>query len=239
MARKIGSAAPHHRKGEGQTIETPSSVVAGVALVLAAPVPRSRTAAGRQRRQDLQLFHTGNAPRTLLLSRTMKWAFALALLLWTACTPIRQIAPPSGGAVERGHGWQRITDPSTLGYSRTGLDSALAIVQGMNTSALLVTVGGRSLLEYGDLSDTSYVASARKSILSMLYGKYVENGTIRLNETLAGIGIDDLGGLLPLERTATVEHLLGAALRRVSRGVEPGRCSRHGTGSRLAKARDV
>ena len=140
----------------------------------------------------------------------MKWPFALALLLWTACTPIRQNVPPSGGAVEPGHGWQRITDPAALGYSRTGLDSALAMAQGMNTSALLVTVGGRSLLEYGDLSDTSYVASARKSILSMLYGRYVENGTIRLDETLAEIGIDDRLGLLPLERTATVEHLLGA-----------------------------
>jgi hypothetical protein len=71
-------------------------------------------------------------------------------------------------------------------------------------------VGGRSLLEYGDLADTSYIASARKSVLSMLYGRYVENGTIRLDETLAEIGIDDRSALLPLERTATVEHLLGA-----------------------------
>ena len=132
------------------------------------------------------------------------------MLLYTACTPMRQSAPPSAGAVELGQGWQRITDPTTLGYSRAGLDSALAIAQGMNTSALLVAVGGRSLLEYGDLADTSYIASARKSILSMLYGRYVENGTIRLDETLAEIGIDDRGGLLPLERTATVEHLLGA-----------------------------
>ena len=155
-------------------------------------------------------LHTGNAPDTLLPSRLMKRPFALAMLLCTACTPMRQGVPPSGGTVERGHGWQRIADPATLGYSRAGLDSALAMAQGMKTSALLVTVGGRSLLEYGDLGDTSYVASARKSILSMLYGRYVENGTIRLDETLAEIGIDDRSRLLPLERTATVEHLLGA-----------------------------
>lgn len=144
------------------------------------------------------------------VARVLKVPFVLAMLVWTACTPIRQSVPPSGGAVELGHGWQRITDATTLGYSRTGLDSALAIAQGMNTSALLVTVGGRSLMEYGDLSDTSYVASVRKSILSMLYGRYVENGTIRLDETLAEVGIDDRSRLLPLERTATVEHLLGA-----------------------------
>src|SRR5215218_4859245 len=136
----------------------------------------------------------------------MRRSFALALLLSTACTPMRRSVPPTAGAVELGHGWQRITDPATLGYSRAGLDSALTIVQGMKTSALLVAVGGRSLLEYGDLADTSYLASARKSILSMLYGRYVESGTIRLDETLAEIGIDDRSALLPLERTATVEH---------------------------------
>jgi CubicO group peptidase (beta-lactamase class C family) len=140
----------------------------------------------------------------------MKRLLVLAFLPFTACTPIRPSVSPPVGAVEQGHEWQRIADPAALGYSRAGLDSALAMAQGMKTSALLVTVGGRSLLEYGNLSDTSYVASARKSILSMLYGRYVENGTIRLDETLAEIGIDDRGGLLPLERTATVEHLLGA-----------------------------
>jgi CubicO group peptidase (beta-lactamase class C family) len=124
--------------------------------------------------------------------------------------PQRHSGSPSAGAVELGHGWQRVADPAALGYSRTVLDSALALAQSMKTSALLVTVGGRSLLEYGDLTDTSYIASARKSILSMLYGRYVENGTIRLNETLAEVGIDDRGGLLPLERTATVEQLLEA-----------------------------
>ena len=135
---------------------------------------------------------------------------ALALLLWTACTPMRQTAPSPAGAVVPGSEWQRITDPTALGYSRTGLDSALAIARVMKTSALLVAVGGRALLEHGDLADTSYIASARKSVLSMLHGKYVEHGTIRLNETLAEIGNDDRSRLLPLERTATVERLLGA-----------------------------
>jgi CubicO group peptidase (beta-lactamase class C family) len=140
----------------------------------------------------------------------MKWAFALALLPWAACTAARQGVSPSAAAVERAHEWQRIADPATVGFSRPGLDSALTIAKGMKTSALFVAVGGRSLLEYGDVSDTSYLASARKSILSMLYGKYVENGTIRLDESLADIGIDDRGGLLPVERTATVADLLGA-----------------------------
>jgi len=136
--------------------------------------------------------------------------FALTLLLSAACAPI----PPSGTipveADYPGAEWQRIADPATVGYSPAGLDSALTMVRSLRTSALLVTVGGRSLLEYGDLAETSYVASVRKSLLSMLFGRYVENGTVRLDETLAHIGIDDVGGLLPIEREATVEDLLTA-----------------------------
>src|SRR5690349_14269739 len=140
----------------------------------------------------------------------MRSSFALAMLLSAACASAQQGATPAAAAVDPGPEWQRIADPAALGYSRASLDSALAVAKGMKTSALFVAVGGRALLEYGDVTDTSYLASARKSILSMLYGRYVENGTIRLDATLADIGIDDRGGLLPVERTATVEHLLGA-----------------------------
>jgi CubicO group peptidase (beta-lactamase class C family) len=83
----------------------------------------------------------------------------------------------------------------------------------MNTTGMVVVVGGRVLLEHGAIDSLSYLASARKSVLSMLYGKYVADGTIRLNETLRELGLDDrgeAGPLLPQERGATVEHLLMA-----------------------------
>ena len=140
----------------------------------------------------------------------MTRSLALTLLLCAACGPIPRSGTIPVEADYPGAEWQRIADPATVGYSRAGLDSALTMVRSLRTSALLVTVGGRSLLEYGDLAETSYVASVRKSLLSMLFGRYVENGTIRLDETLAQIGIDDVGGLLPIEREATVEDLLTA-----------------------------
>jgi len=71
-------------------------------------------------------------------------------------------------------------------------------------------VGGRVLWEYGDVSRRSYLASVRKSILAMLYGKYVANGTIRLDKTLEELGMDDHRGLLPHEQQATIEHLISA-----------------------------
>ncbi len=64
--------------------------------------------------------------------------------------------------------------------------------------------------EYGDTTRLSYIASVRKSILAMLYGNYVANGTINLNSTLADLGMDDVQGLLPIEKRAEVKDLLAA-----------------------------
>jgi len=65
-------------------------------------------------------------------------------------------------------------------------------------------------MDYGDLQAISYLASVRKSVLSMLYGIYVERGAIDLDQTLEQLGIDDHGGLSAEERRATVRHLLSA-----------------------------
>jgi CubicO group peptidase (beta-lactamase class C family) len=80
----------------------------------------------------------------------------------------------------------------------------------MSSTAFMAVVGGRVLMEYGDLERISYLASVRKSILSMLYGIYVDRGVIDLDETLAQIGIDDVGGLTDAEKQARVRHLLAA-----------------------------
>lgn len=44
----------------------------------------------------------------------------------------------------------------------------------------------------------------------MLYGPFVENGKIKLHTTLEQLGLDDIGGLLPVERKATIKDLLTA-----------------------------
>jgi CubicO group peptidase (beta-lactamase class C family) len=106
--------------------------------------------------------------------------------------------------------WERIDNPAAAGYSAEGLDKVTEFLKTLDTSALMAVVGGRVLFEYGDLKELSYLASCRKSILAMLYGKYVTDGTIRLSTTLEGLGIDDIGGLLPVERKATINHLISA-----------------------------
>jgi CubicO group peptidase (beta-lactamase class C family) len=83
-------------------------------------------------------------------------------------------------------------------------------VHALDTTGLMVVQHGRVVYRYGDLQVLSYSASTRKSILVMLYGPYVQNGTIRLNRTLKDLGMSDLGGLLPIEERAKVVDLISA-----------------------------
>ncbi|GAC1686466.1 MAG: serine hydrolase [Gemmatimonadaceae bacterium] len=90
------------------------------------------------------------------------------------------------------------------------MDSVHARLRTLPTTALVAVVGGRILTDYGDPAAVSYLASVRKSVLSMLVGRHVAAGTLRLDRTLAEIGIDDIGGLSAEERQATVRDLLSA-----------------------------
>lgn len=108
-----------------------------------------------------------------------------------------------------GANWTR-TSPEAAGYSRAGLDSVRALLSQGASTGFMAVAGGRVLMEYGDLDTLSYLASVRKSILAMLYGNYVASGKVNLNKTLAELGIDDIGGLTPSEREATIRDLLTA-----------------------------
>ena len=109
-----------------------------------------------------------------------------------------------------GQSWERIEKPEAAGYSSARLDALRGWLTSIDTTAMLVSVGGRSLFEYGDLARLSYLASVRKSVLAILYGKYVENGTIPLRKTLKEMEFTDVGGLLPQELEATVEDVITA-----------------------------
>ena len=76
------------------------------------------------------------------------------------------------------------------------------------TTSMLVLEHGKKVYEYGDISELSYIASCRKSVLSILYGKYVADGTINLEEQIGAMGIDEDDGLLPIEKEAKVDHII-------------------------------
>jgi len=112
-----------------------------------------------------------------------------------------------------GEEWEYVgrRDLEAYGWSPRALRDVTAFIRDeANTTGLVVVDRGRVVFTYGDIEELSYVASVRKSILSMLYGYWVENGTIELDTTLAELGFDDIGGLLPIEKQATIEHLITA-----------------------------
>ena len=104
-----------------------------------------------------------------------------------------------------GTSW-RVSDP-TNASAASELRELLA--KG-DTTGMLVVHGGMEIFEYGDLAQVTYLASARKSLVAMLYGPAISRGTIHLNTSLEEIGFDDDGGLLPRERKATIRDLLRA-----------------------------
>ena len=140
--------------------------------------------------------------------------FALLLATCTSA-PVRAPEPfpttfSATTAVYPGATWAHVNSPEAAGYSSAGFDSVRTLVAGSTATGMMVVVGGRVIFEHGDLAQLSYIASARKSLLSMLYGNYVANGKVRLDKTLAELGLDDIGGLTTEEREATIEDLLSA-----------------------------
>ncbi len=105
--------------------------------------------------------------------------------------------------------WVKIK-PEEVGYSSEKLAVLQAWLKTQRTTAMHVSIGGRVIFEYGDLKRISKVASVRKSILAMLYGKYFSEGKVDLNRTVVQLGLEDVEPFLSIEKEATLYQLLTA-----------------------------
>lgn len=147
------------------------------------------------------------------MRRLMFLAVAVSATFGCATSsPVAYQSPAAlaASAVFPGATWDSIRDPRTVGWSRTGLDSVRARLSTMATTGFVAVVGGRILMTYGNTDTVTYLASVRKSVLSMMMGNYVRRGTVDLTKSLAQLGMDDIGGLTAEEREATVKDLLTA-----------------------------
>jgi CubicO group peptidase (beta-lactamase class C family) len=106
--------------------------------------------------------------------------------------------------------WEWHASPESVGWSSEALARVTERLSEMPSTGLMAVVGGRVLFDYGDIERVSYLASVRKSILSMLVGIYRERGVIDLTKTLADMGMDDHQGLTDAEKQATMLDLLTA-----------------------------
>lgn len=107
--------------------------------------------------------------------------------------------------------WESVTNVNEYGWDEKKLEALRKfIIDSAQTTGIVVIQHGRVIFNNGNIEELSYLASCRKSVLSMLYGPFVKNGTINLDETIEQLGLDDIGGLLPIEKKATIKHLLTA-----------------------------
>lgn len=106
--------------------------------------------------------------------------------------------------------WQR-TAPATQGFSQEGVDQAIAYAKQEGSTSGMIVRHGMVVAEWGNVSARSNLYSARKSLMSALIGIAVARGQIRLDATLAQLGIDDNApSLSPTEKQATVRMMLEA-----------------------------
>lgn len=107
--------------------------------------------------------------------------------------------------------WSYNENPEKDGWdSQKRIDFRKYLIDSTYLTGLVIIQKGEIVFEYGDIVENSYIASCRKSVLAMLYGMYVENGEINLNKTIEELEIDDVEGILPIEKQATIKDIISA-----------------------------
>ena len=100
-------------------------------------------------------------------------------------------------------------DPAAHGWSAADLEAAWARVRQSFSAAMLVH-RGRVIGTVGDVTRPMETRSMRKSFLNIVAGRLVADGRLRLDSTLASLGIDDVTPLTDQERSATVRDLMAS-----------------------------
>ena len=127
--------------------------------------------------------------------------YFLILILVSTASGLAQI--PAGG-------WERWAAPEEAGFSSERLELARALYDSLDGAAFMVVYDGRVLVTWGDIYRRFMCHSVRKSLMSALYGTFVEEGTIDLDRTMAELGIDDISPLTETEKEARIRDLLKA-----------------------------
>lgn len=132
-------------------------------------------------------------------------------LLFTILLPSLLLNCSSEAQIYPEKNWSRVENPSIHGWEdieRTIFNRY--IIDSTNITGLVIVHKGQVVLEYGDIEENSYIASCRKSILAILFGKYVESDVINLDKTLEELNINDVSELLPVEKKAKIRDLISA-----------------------------
>jgi N-acyl-D-amino-acid deacylase len=110
-----------------------------------------------------------------------------------------------------GREWTVLESPDEAGWSEDKLAEARELTHSLDTAAVVIVQGGVIVDQWGTPALPLMCHSVRKSVLSLLYGPHVENGTIDLDKTLEELGINDNEpSLTDTEKQAKISDLLKA-----------------------------
>jgi CubicO group peptidase (beta-lactamase class C family) len=110
-----------------------------------------------------------------------------------------------------GKHWSKYAKPEDAGFSSEKLAQARAYYDSTQASALFVVYRGAVIADWGESARRFMCHSMRKSLMSAMYGVYIDNGAIDTNLTLEQLGIDESPSkLTPAEKKARIADLLAA-----------------------------
>lgn len=97
------------------------------------------------------------------------------------------------------------------GWNSEGLEALQEyVIDSTLITGMVIVHEGKVILEYGNVEENSYIASCRKSILAMLYGPFVENGTIDLDKKLKDLDFIEKDRLLPSELEVSIRDIISS-----------------------------
>src|SRR5262245_15580110 len=106
--------------------------------------------------------------------------------------------------------WRQYATPEEAGFSSELLGKAWERAAELRSGAVFAVFRGHALVAWGEVERRFECDSVRKSLVNARIGRAVEQGALRLDATLAELGIDDLQPLTDGEKKARVRDLVRA-----------------------------
>lgn len=132
------------------------------------------------------------------------------LALSTGCHLLDDENLPTAAQVPAfpGKEWLKVANPETYGWLAQALNEARLYAESIKSESVMVIDDGRLVAAWGNTDKKYYVASVRKSFLSVMYGFYAGK-SISLSATLGEYNINDKNPTLNApELKVTVKDLL-------------------------------
>jgi len=131
-----------------------------------------------------------------------------AILLSNSCSKDFEFTKNSETPNFPAENWIQVSNVADYSWSLEKLKSAEKFSKNSGSECVMIIENGKLIYSWGENDKKFYVASIRKSFLSLIYGYFVGN-QITLNSTLQDYNIDDKNPELnDLEKQATIRTLL-------------------------------